>query len=81
VLSRRFSSNYSTTTFIRKLRLICEFRVKTSVECDRLCGLVVRVPGYRAGGPGSVPVATRFSEKLVWNEVLSVLKENVAAPV
>jgi hypothetical protein len=22
---------------------------------DRLCGLVVRVPGYRSGGPGSIP--------------------------
>jgi hypothetical protein len=27
---------------------------------DRLCGLVVRVPGYRSRGPGSIPSATRF---------------------
>jgi hypothetical protein len=27
------------------------------------CGLVVRVPGYRSRGPGSIPGATRFSEK------------------
>jgi hypothetical protein len=34
----------------------------------RVCGLVVRVPGYRSRGPGSIPGATRFSEKLwVWN--------------
>jgi hypothetical protein len=26
---------------------------------DRLCGLVVRVIGYRSGGPGSIPVTTR----------------------
>jgi hypothetical protein len=26
---------------------------------DRLCGLVVRVPGYRSGGPGSIPVTTK----------------------
>jgi hypothetical protein len=26
---------------------------------DRLCGLVVRVPGYRSGGPGSIPGTTR----------------------
>jgi hypothetical protein len=26
------------------------------------CGLVVRVPGYRSRGPGSIPGATRFSE-------------------
>jgi hypothetical protein len=30
---------------------------------DRLCGLVVRVPGYRSRDPGSIPGATRFSEK------------------
>jgi hypothetical protein len=30
---------------------------------DRLCGLVVRIPGYRSIGPGSIPDATRFSEK------------------
>jgi hypothetical protein len=30
---------------------------------DRLCGLVVRVPGYRSGGPGSIPGTTRFSEE------------------
>jgi hypothetical protein len=27
---------------------------------DRLCGLVVRVLGYRSGGPGSIPDTTRF---------------------
>jgi hypothetical protein len=26
---------------------------------DRLCGLVVRVLGYRSGGPGSIPDTTR----------------------
>jgi hypothetical protein len=30
---------------------------------DRLCGLVVRVPGYKSRGPGSIPGTTRFSEK------------------
>jgi hypothetical protein len=30
---------------------------------DRLCGLVVRVPGYRSRGPGSISGATRFTEK------------------
>jgi hypothetical protein len=30
---------------------------------DSLRGLVVRVPGYRSRGPGSIPGATRFSEK------------------
>jgi hypothetical protein len=32
-------------------------------KIDRLCGLVVRVPGYRSRDPGSIPGATRFSEK------------------
>jgi hypothetical protein len=27
--------------------------------CDCICGLVVRVLGYRSGGPGSIPVTTR----------------------
>jgi hypothetical protein len=30
---------------------------------DRLCGLVDRVTAYRSRGPGSIPGATRFSEK------------------
>jgi hypothetical protein len=29
---------------------------------DRLCGLVVRVLGYRSRRPGLIPGATRFSE-------------------
>jgi hypothetical protein len=37
-----------------------------------LCGLVVRVSGYRSRGPGSILGATRFSEELwVWNGVHS----------
>jgi hypothetical protein len=35
----------------------------SSLVFDRLCGLVVRVPGYRSRGPGSIPGTTRFSEK------------------
>jgi hypothetical protein len=30
---------------------------------DRLCGLMVRVLGYRSGGPGSIPGTTMFSEE------------------
>jgi hypothetical protein len=37
--------------------------VAFSTDGDRLCGLVARVPGYRSKGPGSIPGATRFSEK------------------
>jgi hypothetical protein len=28
-------------------------------KADRLCGLVVRVFGYRSGGPGSIPGTTK----------------------
>jgi hypothetical protein len=59
-------------------------------KINRLCGLVVIVPGYAFRGPGSIPGATRFSEKQwAWNGVNSAswvqfrsyLKEKVAAPV
>jgi hypothetical protein len=30
---------------------------------NHLCGLVVRVPGYRFRSPGLIPGATRFSDK------------------
>jgi hypothetical protein len=40
-------------------------------EKDRLCALVVRVPGYRCRDPGSIPCATRFFREVlgleVWN--------------
>jgi hypothetical protein len=29
---------------------------------DRLCGLVVRVLGYRSGSPGSIPGTTRIKK-------------------
>jgi hypothetical protein len=32
-------------------------------EMDRLCRLLVRVPGYRSRAPGSIPGTTRFCEK------------------
>jgi hypothetical protein len=36
---------------------------KTLILPDRLCGLVIRVPGYRSRSPASISGATRFSEK------------------
>jgi hypothetical protein len=36
---------------------------KINIVRDRLCGLVVWVPGYRSRGQGSIPGATRFSDK------------------
>jgi hypothetical protein len=32
---------------------------KKKKKKDRLCGLVVRVLGYRSGGPGSIPGTTK----------------------
>jgi hypothetical protein len=57
---------------------------------DRLCGLVVRVLGYRSGGPGSIPGTTKNKNKIVGLEMgpLSLvstteelLDRKVAAPV
>jgi hypothetical protein len=46
--------------------------ISSSNSSDRLCGLVVRVPGYNSRGTGSIPGASRFSEKYwVWNGVYS----------
>jgi hypothetical protein len=56
---------------------------------DRLCGLVVRVLGYRSGGPGSIPGTTR-KKKVVGLEQSplslvsttdELLDSKVAAPV
>jgi hypothetical protein len=39
---------------------------------DRLCGPVVRAPGYRSRGSDSIPGTIRFSAKLlIWNGVHS----------
>jgi hypothetical protein len=55
---------------------------------DRFCGLVVRVLGYRSGGPGSIPGTTR--KKVVGLErgplnlvstTEELLDRKVAAPV
>jgi hypothetical protein len=39
--------------------LIVSFLYLLGVANDRLCGLVVRVLGYRSEGPGSIPGTTR----------------------
>jgi hypothetical protein len=59
-----------------------------SLYLDRLCGLVVRILGYRSGGPDSIPGTTR--KKVVGLErgplslvstTEEVLDRKVAAPV
>jgi hypothetical protein len=39
------------------------YKIKYELIFYRFCGPVVRVPGCRSRGPGSIPDATRFSEK------------------
>jgi hypothetical protein len=46
-----------------KLRKIKDKKYSALNSKDRLCGLVVRVLGYRSGGSGSIPGSTSFSEK------------------
>jgi hypothetical protein len=54
-----------TLMYIRSSTVAYFIQMRTAY---RLCGLVVRVPGYRLRGPGSIPGATSFSETLwVWN--------------
>jgi hypothetical protein len=57
---------------------------------DRLCGLVVRVLGYRSGGPGSIPGTTRKKKQELVLErgplslvstTEELLDRKVAAPV
>jgi hypothetical protein len=46
-------------TFKLRTFSICKIEDLVAV----LCSLVVSFPGYRSRGPGSIPSATRFSEK------------------
>jgi hypothetical protein len=56
--------------------------------CDRLCGLVVRVLGYRSGGPGSIPgtkkkkvVSLERGPLRLVSTTEELLDRKVAAPV
>jgi hypothetical protein len=58
-------------------------------NCDRLCGLEVRVLGYRSGGPGSIPGTTRKQKVMglergplsLESTTEELLDRTVAAPV
>jgi hypothetical protein len=61
-----------------------------SNDVDRLCGLVVRVLGYRSGGPGSIPGTTKEKKRVVGlergslalvNTTEELLDRKVAHPV
>jgi hypothetical protein len=58
------------------------------LRVDRLCGLVIRVLGYRSGGPGSIPGTARKKVMGLERSPLSLVSTNeelldrkVAAPV
>jgi hypothetical protein len=53
----------SPTSGGRSVSIVRLLTKATEFSFDCLCGLVVRVPRYRSRGPGSIPVATGFSEK------------------
>jgi hypothetical protein len=66
------SFNIISQILLANSRIIPHYICLLGVPGDRRCGLVVRVPGYRFGGSGSIPGATNFSEKQwVWNGVHS----------
>jgi hypothetical protein len=54
---------YTTEMYCATCEVRTDFRYVIRKKVDRLCGLAVRVPGYRSRGLGSIPGATRFSEK------------------
>jgi hypothetical protein len=56
-----------TTDLAWRLSVLLSF---LQIQADLICGLVVRVPGYRSRGQGSIPGSTIFSERWgVWNGV------------
>jgi hypothetical protein len=58
LLSVKFRDSFAISTYVKEL-----FLQTFIMFFDRLSGLVVRVPGWRLGGLGSIPGATTFSEK------------------
>jgi hypothetical protein len=51
--------NVSFVTLIVFRDLVKKLLLIVYIVLNRLCGLVVRVLGYRSGGPGSIPGTTR----------------------
>jgi hypothetical protein len=60
---RGAESTSSSTTFEIPPFYITPSFIAEFNRAHLLCGLVVIVPGYRSRGPGSIPGATRLSEK------------------
>jgi hypothetical protein len=60
-LVKASASKYHTFSDLSSISVLTLYLSLLQNPYDRLCSLVVRVPGYRSGGPGSIDVATRFS--------------------
>jgi hypothetical protein len=60
-LAKKFKAFYNTEVPLQYSQ--GPYFVQKLCTSDRLCGLVVRVLGYRSRGPGSIPGTTKFSEK------------------
>jgi hypothetical protein len=58
-----------------RVHSLADLSIGTDIQfSDRLCGLVVAVPGYNPEVSDTIPGATRFPDKhLVWNGVHSAL--------
>jgi hypothetical protein len=54
---------YVPNTVIRRDLQIPTVKEEIRRYSDRLCDLVVRVPGYRSRGPGSIPGASQSAEQ------------------
>jgi hypothetical protein len=49
-MQTRVPANYPTDTNLHRGKCVGNYPSR-----DRLCGIVVRAPGYRPRGPGSIP--------------------------
>jgi hypothetical protein len=58
----RFVSNYISGFTDMYIAAVQKYKIYRFM--DRLCGLVVRVLGYRSGGPGSIPGTNRKKKKI-----------------
>jgi hypothetical protein len=60
--SRFYQNAINLIGYLPSSRYPSEFmNVAMWEHCDRLCGLVVRVLGYRSGGPGTIRGTTKKS--------------------
>jgi hypothetical protein len=76
---------------VTSLEIFLAMKLEKPLVClpgDRLCGLVVRVPGYRSGGPGTIPGTTKKKVVCLERGPLSLvsrteelLDRKVASPV